>query len=155
MPGPAHGGILYAHQWRPGAGVAGTTQDTDLGDFNQDMILIGIELDCGVVGTLNSEAMLELSKPGSRSKYNVFPYIFTLSNLFNAGLVGGFRRELGVLIPKGERLKFTVRHAGTDNLKWLFTYAPPPLDDRDLARALSDLAKEGGNIPQHIRDLRP
>ncbi|GAF83597.1 unnamed protein product [marine sediment metagenome] len=137
MPGPIHGGIMWADQWRPGAGVAGVEQRLEIGDFAEDMVVVGIYLDHGT-GAITSTAKLEMAKAGSRNKYSVYSDIFTLSHLFDPDTEGG-KFELGVYLPAGEQCVFTVQHTGTDALKWLVVVAPPPVADRKLASMVAAL----------------
>lgn len=144
MPGPLHGGVLYAEQWNPGAGVAGTTQRWDnLGDFSEDMILVGLYIQEGT-GAVTSSGKLFIGKSGSGSKYTVIDDVFTNSPLFNPALAGN-RVELGVYLPAGENAVFEVRHTGTDALKWLALWAPPPVTRQgvqDIIGAIQGLRPE-------------
>lgn len=140
MPGPIHGGILYAEQWAPGAGVAGVDQRHEIGDFSEDMVIVGVYIQEGT-GAVTSRASLLMAKSGSRSKYSVFSRIFTNSPLFNPALAGN-RIELGVYLPAHEQAILEITHTGTDTLKWLILVAPPPVSDRQLASMLEQLAPE-------------
>lgn len=141
MPGPLHGGITYAQQWNPGAGVAGATQRWEnLGQFSEDMVLVGLYIQEGT-GAITSTGKLFMGKSGSGAKYTAIEDVFTNSPLFNAALAGG-RIELGLYVPGGEQVVFEVHHTGTDALKWLALWAPPPVTRQGVLDVIT--AASGG-----------
>jgi len=138
MPGPLHGGILYARPWYPGAGAAGVPQRTEIGTFSEDMVLVGIYRDYDYAGAVDAIARCYVGKSGSGSKYNVIEPTYSSSNLFDADLAGG-RIELGVFIPAGEKVVFEVAHTGTTKIDWLFLVAPPPVTREGVAKVIDAL----------------
>ena len=139
MPGPIHGGALYVQQWAPGAGVANTSQDTTVGDFSEDMVVVGIIRASGN-GSANSDINVRIGKAGSRAKYDVVPWVYTNSPVFNPANAGGLV-EFGIYLPAGESCYVEVRHRATDEIVWNFIVAPPPVTDRQI-RQLSQALQE-------------
>ena len=137
MPGPAHSGVLYAEQWRPGAGVAGQNQSETFGGFSQDMVLVGIHRDGATAGSANSQAKLQIQQAVGLALYDVFSNILTNSDLFDGDLAGA-KHELGIVVPAGAKVKFTVVHAATDTIQWLFTWSRAPIIEAETVRLLPE-----------------
>lgn len=137
MPGPAHGGILHVVGFEPGAGAAGEEHTILLGDYAEDMVLIGAYRDVGDAGGAAGEVTMTIVRSADRSKYAICSSLRSDSDLFSPRLAGG-RIELGVPVPAGDQVKFTVRYSGALTVKWFFVFAPPPLSDVQVLRTLQE-----------------
>lgn len=134
MPGPAHSGGLYFEQWRPGAGVAGQNQSETFGGFSNDMVLVGVYRDSGATGSANSIAKLQIQQAVGLALYSVFENFLTNSDVFDGDLAGG-RHEMGIVVPAGAKVKLTVTHLATDDIKWLFVWSKSAAAELDMILA--------------------
>lgn len=117
-----HSGVVRIESWRPGSKDAGASDDYEIGNFAEDVILIGLYRD-PETGTGSASITVTLEAPSPAGKRSIFDSIPEDSLLFAADAQG--YPELNIPIPAKESFKLSLEWAGTATAGFLLLFGAP------------------------------
>lgn len=143
-----HSGIVRVESWRPGSKGAGDTAKYDVGDFAEDVILVGIIRDPDS-DTGDPDITATLTAPSPSGKRAILDALPTDTVLFDGGLQGG-GIELNIPIPAQTKFKFELKWAGTAAVGLLFLFGAPVISYDQFAALTERAASVTRDKPRRI-----
>ena len=146
-----HSGLVRIESWRPGSKGAGESATYELGNFSEDVILVGILRDPDSdAGSTSITATVEAPSPSG--KRSIMPDIPTDSIIFDGGLDGG-SLEMNIPIPAREKFKLKLDWAGTASVGFILLFGAPLVNFDQYSAMASKLQPTSPPNPNTHRQI--